>query len=188
MDKRTQAIIIVPLVVALLTSVFTGLGYLVLYVVHIPIHFNWSLEIRALGLLLIVFGLLFAGWLFRYRGPATFFVSTYETMRRAVQGKSGHQTMLRTEPLILNGPHRHVRHPMYCAVVVQLLGWWLVLDYTLILLLAIFFFLWFTLFVIRYEELELRALFGEDYEKYARVVPMIFPSPRPRWPAKGKVE
>jgi protein-S-isoprenylcysteine O-methyltransferase Ste14 len=76
---------------------------------------------------------------------------------------------------------------MYFAVVVLLLGWWLVLDYTLILLLAVFFFLWFTLVVIQFEELELRTLFGEEYEAYTRAVPMIFPSPRSKWPSRRKV-
>ena len=172
----------------LLTGMFTGLSYLVLYVFSIPIHFNWSVEVRTLGAIPIVIGLFFAGWLFKYRNPSTFLVSTYETMRNAIRNKSGRQTMVRGEALILQGPHRHVRHPIYFAAVIQLLGLWLVLDFTLILLLAIFFFLWFTLVVIRFEELELRALFGKEYEEYARAVPKILPTLRPRWPTRSKME
>jgi protein-S-isoprenylcysteine O-methyltransferase Ste14 len=47
---------------------------------------------------------------------------------------------------------------------------------------ALLFFLWFTVVVIRFEEQEIRLLFGKEYEVYARKVPMIIPSLRPRWP------
>ena len=73
---------------------------------------------------------------------------------------------------------------MYFAVVAMLLGWWLLLDYTVLLFVALFFLLWFTLVVIRFEERELKALFGEPYEAYARAVPKIFPSLKPSWPAE----
>jgi protein-S-isoprenylcysteine O-methyltransferase Ste14 len=102
-------------------------------------------------------------------------------MRKASRKSLPQKVLARTEPLILRGPQRHVRHPLYFAVIVLLLGWWLLLDYTLLLLMALLFFLWFTVVVIRFEEQELRALFGEEYEAYAEAVPMIFPSLKPRW-------
>jgi protein-S-isoprenylcysteine O-methyltransferase Ste14 len=71
---------------------------------------------------------------------------------------------------------------MYFAVVVLIAGWWLVLDYTLILLTALCFFLWFNLVVIRFEEAELTALYGDQYAAYVKAVPRSFPSFRPRWP------
>lgn len=188
MKEKTQALIMVPLIVSILTGVFTALSYLALYVFNIPTHFNLSLKIRALGLPLIVLGFLFACWLLKYRNPITFLVSTYETMRKAVKCESRISVSKRNEPLILQGPHRHVRHPIYFAAVVGLLGCWLLLDKTLIFLLAIFFFLWFSLVVIRFEELELKTLFGEDYTKYARKVPMFFPSLKPKWPAKNDMK
>ncbi len=79
------------------------------------------------------------------------------------------------EPLILAGPYRLVRHPMYLAVVVLWLGWWLTLDYTFILFMAVFFFFWFNLVVIRFEEKEIKARYGDQYEAYARTVPRFFP-------------
>jgi protein-S-isoprenylcysteine O-methyltransferase Ste14 len=161
---------------------------MVLRILHIPQHFGWSVMIRAVGVPLIALGLFFAGWLFKHRDLPTFLVSTYETMRKAARGESRDLVTVRTEPLILQGPHRHVRHPIYFAVVVELLGWWFLLDYTLILLLAFFFFLWFTLVVVRFEESELRAIFGEDYTRYARKVPLIFPSLRPKWPATSNID
>jgi protein-S-isoprenylcysteine O-methyltransferase Ste14 len=70
---------------------------------------------------------------------------------------------------------------LYFAVVIILLGWWLVLDYTFLLFMATFFFLWFNLVVIRFEERELKALYPEEYETYANTVPRFFPSLRSRW-------
>jgi protein-S-isoprenylcysteine O-methyltransferase Ste14 len=90
------------------------------------------------------------------------------------------QPSARTEPLVLAGPQRHVRHPMYFAVVVIWLGWWLVLDYTLIMWMTLLFFLWFNLVVIRFEERELLALYPEQYTAYIRAVPKFFPSIKPR--------
>jgi protein-S-isoprenylcysteine O-methyltransferase Ste14 len=65
---------------------------------------------------------------------------------------------------------------MYFAVVVMVLGWWLVLDYTFVLILAVLLALWFNLVVIRFEEQELRAIFGQQYEAYAKSVPRFIPS------------
>ena len=71
---------------------------------------------------------------------------------------------------------------MYFAVVLLVLGWWLVLDYALVLFMALLFFLWFNLVVIPFEEKELRALYPEEYAAYLRVVPRFFPSWKRRWP------
>jgi protein-S-isoprenylcysteine O-methyltransferase Ste14 len=147
----------------------------------IPVRFNLPPLIRAAGVGVLAFGLVFMGWLFKYRRPVEILISTYVTMRKASRGTLQHEALERTEALILSGPQRHVRHPLYFAVVVIFLGWWLFLDYTLLLLMALLFFVWFTGVVIRFEEQELRKLFGEEYEAYAKAVPMIFPSLRPRW-------
>jgi protein-S-isoprenylcysteine O-methyltransferase Ste14 len=36
--------------------------------------------------------------------------------------------------------------------------------------------------VTRFEERELRALFGKEYDAYARAVPRMLPSWKPKWP------
>lgn len=181
MGTRGQALIVVPLIVCTLTGAFALLGQLVLGVIGIPARLHLPPVIRAAGVGPLAFGLLFMGWLFRYRSPFDILMSTYVTMREASRGTPAPEALARTEPLILRGPHRHVRHPLYFAVVAILLGWWQLLDYTLLLLMALLFFLWFTLVVIRFEEQELKNLFGEEYEAYARAVPAIIPSLRPRW-------
>ena len=71
---------------------------------------------------------------------------------------------------------------MYFAVVVLLLGWWLLVDYTFLLFMTFFFFLWFNLVVIRFEEQELKVLYPEEYAAYAKAVPRFFPCLRRRWP------
>lgn len=81
----------------------------------------------------------------------------------------------RTEPLIVKGPYRYVRHPLYSDVVLLLLGWWLLLDYSFLLISALLLLLWFGFVVTRFEERELRAIFGDDYEEYSRRVPRIVP-------------
>ena len=171
----------VPVIVGLLTGAFALLAQFLVGAFGIPVRLQMPVAMRAAGAGVLAFGLIFMGWLFRYRNPAEILQSTYVTMRKGKRGTPAHETLARTEPLILRGPQRHVRHPLYFAVLVVLLGWWLLLNYTLLLLMALFFFLWFTLVVIRFEEQELRALFGEEYVTYARVVPMIFPSLKPRW-------
>ena len=176
-----QALIVVPLIICTLTGAFAVLGQLVLGVFGSPVRLHLSPVIRAVGVGPLTFGLVFMGWLFKYRSPIEILMSTYATMRKASRGTLAHEALARTEPLILRGLQRHVRHPLYFAVVVILLGWWLVLDYTLLLLMAFLFFLWFTVVVIRFEEQELRKLFGEEYEAYTKAVPMFFPSLRPRW-------
>ena len=116
------------------------------------------------------------GWIWTYRRPGDILVSTYVTMQKAVRRAAPQEPSARTEPLVLDGPQRHVRHPMYFAVVVIWLGWWLLLDYTPILWMVFLFFLWFNLVVIRFEERELLALYPEQYTAYIRAVPRFFPS------------
>ena len=65
---------------------------------------------------------------------------------------------------------------MYFAAVILLLGWWLAIDYTFLLFMALLFFLWFNLAVIRIEEKELKALYNEEFETYAKSVLRFFPS------------
>jgi protein-S-isoprenylcysteine O-methyltransferase Ste14 len=180
-ETRGRALIVVPLIIGGLCGVFGVLGYLLGSALGIPNRLHMAVALRGAGVGVLALGFFFMGWLYRYRKPIDVVVSTYVTMRKSVKGAPPREAAARKEPLILEGPQRHVRHPLYFAVVALWLGWWLVLDYTLLLLMAIFFFLWFNFVVIRFEEQELRALFGEEYEAYARAVPKFFPSWKARW-------
>jgi len=181
MGSKKQALLFVPLIIGILTCIFALIGYFIIIFIGIPVRYNMPPVFRAAGLIIIIFGFSFAGWLFKYRSPIQIVMSTYLTMRNAIDKSKPAKARSRTELLILKGPQRHVRHPLYFAVILLFIGWWLLLDYTLILLIALLFFIWFTLVVIRFEEQELKSLYGEEYEAYTRSVPMIFPSIRSRW-------
>jgi protein-S-isoprenylcysteine O-methyltransferase Ste14 len=181
MAARGRALIVVPLVIGVVAGVFAVVGYFGAGALGVPARLHLPAAVRAAGAGVLALGFAFLGWVYRYRSPLDVLTSTYLTMCQAARRAPTQQPSSRTEPLVLLGPQRHVRHPMYFAVVVLFLGWWLLLDYTFLLFMAVLFLLWFTLVVIRFEERELRALFGEEYSAYARAVPMILPSLKPRW-------
>ena len=181
MRFRQPSLIVVPLIISALASAFGVLGYFMGIAIGIPSRLCMTPALRGAGIALLALGFLFMGWLFRYRKPSEILVSTYVTMRKSIRRTRPDDVSARTEPLILQGPQRHVRHPLYFVVVVLLLGWWLVLDYTFLLFMAFLFFLWFNIVVIRFEEKELKALYKEEYENYAKSVPRFFPSLKCRW-------
>jgi len=181
MGLRQQALIVVPLIISVLAGAFGVLGYFMEIAFGMPSRLCMPPALRGVGVIVLALGFLFMGWLFRYRKPAEILASTYVTMRKSIRRTRPDDASARAEPLILQGPQRHVRHPLYFAVVVLLLGWWLVLDCTFLLFMAFLFFLWFNLVVIRFEEKELKALYREEYETYAKSVPRFFPSLKCRW-------
>lgn len=82
--------------------------------------------------------------------------------------------------LVIVGPYRFVRNPMYVAGIVALFGWvfW---SPSLPLIVAPFlFFLAAHLFVTFYEEPALKKKFGAAYEEYLGSVPRWFPKLRDR--------
>ena len=181
MGLKRQAIIVVPLVISVLACTFGILGYFLEIAFGIPGRLGMPPALRVAGVGVLAFGFFFMGWLFRYRKPSEILVSTCVTMRKLIGWTRLEDASTRTEPLILQGPQRHVRHPLYFAVVALLLGWWLVLDCTLLLFMSFFFCLWFNLVVIRFEEKELLALYGQEYETYVKSVPKFFPSLKFKW-------
>ena len=181
MGIKQQAFCVVPAVIAVLGGVFGLLGYYLGNVLGIPNRFQMPLALRGMGVAVLGFGLAMMVWISRYRKPVDILVSTYVTMCKNIRRTSPAEKSARTEPLILQGPQRYVRNPMYFAVVLLLLGWWLALDCTWILFVAFFFYLWFNLVVIRFEEQELKALYGEEYEAYLKAVPRFFPALKSRW-------
>lgn len=182
METRKAALLVVPVVIGTLTGVFAVVGLVAETLLDIPRRLQLAPPMRVAGLAILALGFGVMGWLFRYRSPVQILTSTFETMRNAGRKSPAQPTSPRTEPLVVEGPHRHVRHPLYFAVVVLFIGWWLLLDYTVLLIMSFLFLLWFRAVVIRFEERELRGLFGIEYQSYARAVPMLIPSWRPRWP------
>lgn len=180
-----KALIVVTTIISVITGVFGILGYFTGIAFGLPVHLGLPPALRGVGIVMLALGFVLMVWLFRYRKPAEILASTYMTMRKAIRRTPPDDPSSRTEPLIMQGPQRYVRHPMYFAVVVIILGWWLALDYTFLLFTAFFFFLWFNVVVIRFEEKELKALYREEYETYAKSVPRFFPSLKCRWHKNG---
>lgn len=104
--------------------------------------------------------------------------------RFAIQGIGTPAPVLPTQHLVVSGWYRHVRNPMYVAVVSLILGQALVFANAWLLVYAGVVWLGFHAFVTQYEEPTLRATFGEDYEVYCRAVPRWFPRLTP-WNAQS---
>jgi protein-S-isoprenylcysteine O-methyltransferase Ste14 len=87
--------------------------------------------------------------------------------------RSGRGTLSPADPprhLVIRGPYRYVRNPMYLGVTTILVGEALVAESAA---LGTYWAVWFfvvNLFVIGYEEPALRRRFGASYEEYARHV------------------
>jgi protein-S-isoprenylcysteine O-methyltransferase Ste14 len=82
------------------------------------------------------------------------------------------------EHLVVRGLYRHVRNPMYVAVVTVIVGQALVLDLALLLYAAAAAAVMAT-FVRVWEEPDLRRRFGASYDEYRRAVPGWWPRLRP---------
>jgi protein-S-isoprenylcysteine O-methyltransferase Ste14 len=83
--------------------------------------------------------------------------------------------------LVISGPYRWVRNPMYLGMGVALIGEGMVfpnITRTMLLLVALLFG-FVTAFVMVYEEPTLRRMFGSDYENYCRSVRRWLPRLRP---------
>ncbi|HEY8183826.1 MAG TPA: isoprenylcysteine carboxylmethyltransferase family protein [Thermoanaerobaculia bacterium] len=74
--------------------------------------------------------------------------------------------------LVVSGPYRWVRNPMYLGMGIVLIGEAIVfpnLTVTILVMVALLFVI-VSLFVLGYEEPTLRRMFGADYEAYTRAV------------------
>ncbi len=83
--------------------------------------------------------------------------------------------------LVISGPYRFVRNPMYLGMGIALLGEGIVYPNLTTLMLVLIVVLWavVTLFIIGYEEPTLRRMFDGDYEIYCRNVHRWIPRLRP---------
>ena len=78
--------------------------------------------------------------------------------------------------LVIRGPYRFVRNPMYIGAGLALASAALFYESLPLLGYAAFFFLATHLFVVLYEEPTLRRTFGQEYEAYCRQVRRWWPS------------
>ncbi|HKA82840.1 MAG TPA: isoprenylcysteine carboxylmethyltransferase family protein [Acidimicrobiales bacterium] len=87
-----------------------------------------------------------------------------------------------TESLVVGGLYRHVRNPMYLAVVTVIVGQALILGRPVLLAYAGAVWAAVAAFVRWYEEPTLARTFGSAYEDYRRAVPAWRPRLRAWWP------
>lgn len=87
-----------------------------------------------------------------------------------------------TERLVVTGPNRYVRNPMYVALLVAILGQALLFGSLALVLYAAAAWLVTASFVRWYEEPTLVRQFGDDYQAYRRNVPAWLPRLHPWTP------
>jgi protein-S-isoprenylcysteine O-methyltransferase Ste14 len=104
-------------------------------------------------------------------------------VRFVVEGFGTPAPVAAPERLVVGGVYRHVRNPMYVAVLAVIVGQALFLGRLGLLLYAAAAWLVVAVFVRFYEEPTLARRFGADYEAYRRAVPAWWPRLRPWSPA-----
>ncbi|MFB7723436.1 methyltransferase family protein [Nocardia sp. NPDC056100] len=122
---------------------------------------------RVLGVLLIAAGLpILLGAIYRF----------------AVEGLGTPAPVAPTAHLVVGGPNRFVRNPMYLAVVSMVLGQALLFGRVDLLWYAVIIAVGQALFVRFYEEPTLLGQFGAEYERYRAAVPAWVPRRTPWTP------
>jgi protein-S-isoprenylcysteine O-methyltransferase Ste14 len=120
-----------------------------------------------------------AGWILVVAGAAVLMPAF---VRFAVEGLGTPAPLAPTERLVVGGPYRFVRNPMYLAVEAVIVGQALVLRRPVLLLYAAAVALAVGSFVRWYEEPALHRQFGDEYDAYRVAVPRWLPRLTPgRW-------
>jgi len=117
--------------------------------------------------------------LFRFVGGMLITLGTIGLLdsfvRFAAQGLGTPAPVFPTRYLVTTGLYRHVRNPMYVAVVSAILGQGLLLGNVTLLEYGGLVWLLFHLFVLVYEEPTLTASFGSEYKVFCAEVPRWIP-------------
>jgi protein-S-isoprenylcysteine O-methyltransferase Ste14 len=117
-----------------------------------------------------------AGWALVLGGSV---VLVHAFVRFVVEGAGTPAPVAPTARLVVGGLYRHVRNPMYVAVVAVILGQAVVLGQPVLVLYATASGAVMAAFVHWHEEPVLAQRFGRDYETYRRGVPAWRPRLRP---------
>ena len=174
MEKTKVFVMALFIIIALLSIIFE-IAFLVTRVLNLPLSLDLPIELRIVGAVSIGVGVVLVLWLFKYRRPATMLVSTYFTFRKLFTRAPIGEASGRIEPLIIRGPQKYVRHPLYLGAIIVFWGYGLLTGTTSILIGALIVLFWFRLVQIPFEEKEMRALFGDQYVRYMHDTPMLIP-------------
>ncbi len=99
--------------------------------------------------------------------------------RFAIQGLGTPAPVYPTKSLIVTGVYRHVRNPMYVAVLSIIVGQGLLFGAPWVFAYAAVIWLMFHAFVVAYEEPTLRRTYGEAFEAFRANVPRWIPRLEP---------
>jgi protein-S-isoprenylcysteine O-methyltransferase Ste14 len=106
-------------------------------------------------------------------------VLVHAFVRFVFEGRGTPSPVAPAAHLVIGGPYRYVRNPMYLAVLSAVIGQAIVLAQRSLLVYAGALAAAFVSFVRLYEEPTLESQFGEAYEAYRRAVPGWWPRLRP---------
>lgn len=122
-------------------------------------HFGWSQQTPAwwnlAGLIAVVIGLVLYSWCLVFH---------YRSYRASVR------VSFSPPHLVIAGPYRISRNPMYVSGLFAWLGWTVFYGSPAVFVALVLLWSVFTFRVIPYEERQLEALFGDDYLAYKRSV------------------
>ena len=93
--------------------------------------------------------------------------------RFALQGGGTPAPVAPTQHLVITGPNRYVRNPIYLALVAIVLGQGLILGNARLLVYGALLWIGFHIFVLAYEEPTLRRRFGAEYDTYCANVSLV---------------
>jgi protein-S-isoprenylcysteine O-methyltransferase Ste14 len=113
------------------------------------------------------------GWVLIAAGVALYVACAFWGF--AIRGKGTPLPLDPPKKLVVEGPYRVVRNPMYWGVGSVVLGEAVVFHSLALAELAAVFAVGVTLFVLLYEEPALRRKFGAEFEEYCRRVPRWLP-------------
>lgn len=102
--------------------------------------------------------------------------------RFALDGLGTPAPVAPTRTLVVGGPYRFVRNPMYIAVLAIILGQALLFSSAPLIAYGVVIWLAFQTFILMYEEPTLRVTYGEAYIAWCAAVPRWIPRLRPWTP------
>jgi protein-S-isoprenylcysteine O-methyltransferase Ste14 len=114
-----------------------------------------------------------AGWLLVIAGAALYFTCAFWGF--ALRGQGTPAPIDPPKRLVVEGPYRIVRNPMYWSVALVMMGEALAFRSLALAEIGGVFFACTVLFVMAYEEPILRQKFGAEYEAYCQRVPRWIP-------------
>ena len=161
--------------IGIVVFVLFGASYLLSSLLGLPTLVGLSYGARFVGIAFALAGLGVIAWTLANRNPVEVVVSTYVTFTKAIRRTPANEMAGRTEPLIVSGPQKYIRNPLYFGVVIVTFGFAILTTYSFVFVATVVVLSWFDLVIIPFEEKELHALFGEQWREYSENTPMLVP-------------